>query len=140
MIVTEPQPAIVAHFKDAKKLAIAVVRLLDNASIAVDGFGIPFANPEDPEVEGWVNGNTEVLLGLTILDFLRRREFHFIVPMKAVDLEKEWSFRYTAPPFSYPYGTEHDWPVGEHRQPDTSHYDELLEQTKSAEQFRPAFK
>jgi hypothetical protein len=28
--------------------------------LKVEGYGMPYKNPEDPEVEGWVNNNASI--------------------------------------------------------------------------------
>ncbi|KAK4155741.1 P-loop containing nucleoside triphosphate hydrolase protein [Chaetomidium leptoderma] len=111
--IEDPTPAVVKRFAGpgAKQLAMVTVELAEGARVRVDGFGMPFRNPEDEEVDGWINDNRPTVQNITLLDFLRRRVFHFAVPMSAaID------------------GVE-----------DLGRYERLLEQTKSAEQFRPAF-
>ncbi|KAG7284557.1 hypothetical protein NEMBOFW57_010935 [Staphylotrichum longicolle] len=107
------------------------IRLPDGARIKVDGFGMPFANFENTEVEWWVNNNEPIVDGATLLDLVRKREFHFLVLESPIEVQKKWSEEHLPPPFTYPYGTEHDW--------NWDRYRTLLLETKSTEQFRPAY-
>ena len=127
-------PAVVDRFPGTNHLTVVSVRLAEGAQVRVDGFGMPFKNPQDSEVEGWVNHNTPIIHGMTLVDFLRRREYHFVVPMSTINLAKEWGDDVLLPPFSYPYGTEHHW-----HEDGMDQYTKLLEETKSAEPFRPAY-
>ena len=45
--------------------------MAEGARVSVEGFGMPFKNPEDPEVEGWICSNAPIVQGITLLDFLR---------------------------------------------------------------------
>lgn len=140
-IKAEDAPAVIANrFPGAKQLTLVTANLAPEAHVKVDGFGMPFANPEDPEVDGWVNNSVPMVSGITLLDFLRWRTFRFVVTVPVLAVYKEWSEKSLPPPFRYPYGAEHHWPVDEDGVPDLSHYAKLLEETKSAEQFRPAYR
>ncbi len=130
--VEDAPAALATRFGGGKPLALVSVRLKDGERVKVEGFGIPFANYEQPEVAKWVNDNEPIVGGITLLDFLRRDEFHLLVSHRPVDIEKRWTEDAMPPPFSYPYGTEHDW--------DLDRYNELLQETESKEQFRPAYR
>jgi hypothetical protein len=140
-IRAEDAPEIIAkRFPGTKRLTLVTVGLAPEAHVKVGRFGMPFANSEDPEVEGWVNSNAPIVSGVTLLDFLRWRTFRFVVTVSAGALDKEWNEKTLPLPFSYPWGTEHHWPVGEDGATDLSQYAKLMEETKSAEQFRPAYR
>ncbi|KAK4150791.1 P-loop containing nucleoside triphosphate hydrolase protein [Chaetomidium leptoderma] len=127
----DPPPSLASLFPGARKLCLLSVRLLEGAQVKVDGFGMPFANFENPEVERWVNGNEPIVAGTTLLDLVQKTEFHVLVLESPVDVQRKWSEEHLPPPFSYPYGTEHDW--------DWARYRTLLPETKSTEQFWPAY-
>lgn len=130
---------IVQRFETAKNLALVTVELAREANIQVYGFGMPYANPEDPEAEGWVNGHKPIVPKITLLGFLQSRTFRFVVPVLPSIVDKVWCEQALPAPFSYPYGTEHRWPVDDRGEDDLSRYVDLLDVTKSPEQFRAAY-
>lgn len=132
--------AIIKRFPGAKNLALVTVELAAGANIQVDGFGMPYANPEDPDAEGWVNGNMPIVPGITLLGFLQSRTFRFLVPVFPSVIDKVWCEKALPAPFSYPYGIEHRWPVDDRGADDLSRYSDLLDATKSPEQFRTAYR
>jgi hypothetical protein len=136
----ECTPAVAQRFPGFKHLTMVSVRLIKGATVSVVGFGMPFRNPEAPEVEAWVNQNAPIEGGIALLDFLRQRTFHFILPAALISVEKEWNDQRLPPPFSYPYGTEHQWPPDVDGEPDLRRHQRLLEENKSAEAFPPAFR
>lgn len=78
--------------------------VIGDASVSIQGFGYPFANADNPEVEGWVN-NKPIVDGHTLVDILRSKRFVFVLP-KPVAAAAAHTFnpdRLPAP-FSYPYG------------------------------------
>ncbi|KAK4149095.1 P-loop containing nucleoside triphosphate hydrolase protein [Chaetomidium leptoderma] len=136
--IEEAAPSLVTRLPGARSLV--TVRFNDGAQVKVDGFGMPFKNQEDPDVEGWINRNEPIVEGITLLDFLAQRTFCFVFVASPSTMAKEWDDTRLPPPFSYPYGSEHDWPSdAESRNPDLSRYANLLADTKSPEMFRPAF-
>jgi hypothetical protein len=106
-----------------------VVHVTEGARVKVEGFGLPFANPQDPEIEGWINDDKPLVDAITLLDFLQAGEFYLIVAQPCRDLQKEWDESRLPPPFRYPYGTEHSWHES---------YEALLSANKG-QQFRPTF-
>ncbi len=70
--------------------------------------------------------------GVTLLDFLRRREFCLVVAHKPTYTERYWNEQAKGPSFSYPYGGEHTWDVGR--------YERLLQDARAKEQFRTAYR
>jgi len=100
-------PPIATRFRPGRAVCTLAVRLADNTRATVHRFSIPFANPEDSEVDGWVNHNAPIVPGLTLLDLLRQTEFHFVVFAPASAVKRRWNEQVLFPPFSYPYGTDH---------------------------------
>ncbi|KAH6850200.1 hypothetical protein B0I37DRAFT_428198 [Chaetomium sp. MPI-CAGE-AT-0009] len=139
MTIEQAHPALVKRFPGVGKLSFVSVRLHEDARVRVDGFGMPYKNPEHPEAEGWINSNTPIVENITLLDFLARRSFFFAMAATPASIDKEWNDTRLPPPFSYPYGTEHDWPSAHNGVTDMTRYIGLLERTKSAEMFRPAY-
>ncbi|KAM0553141.1 hypothetical protein ACHAPJ_007428 [Fusarium lateritium] len=82
---------------------------LGHSKVTINGFGIPFANVEDLEVEDWVKDNAPVAGPHTLLDILKQTTFYLVVPttmdltIKLLDIERLPS------PFSYPYGDDQSW-------------------------------
>jgi hypothetical protein len=105
--VEEPTPAIATRFHCGRAICTLSVRLTGDARPVVQGFGLPFANPEDSEVDGWVNRNTPIVPGLTLSGFLRQTEFFLVVFAPKQSVSRKWDARDLPPPFSYPYGTQH---------------------------------
>ncbi|KAK3290860.1 P-loop containing nucleoside triphosphate hydrolase protein [Chaetomium fimeti] len=137
MSVEAATPALVKRIPAA--VSLVSVTIHEDANVKVTGFGMPFRNPEDPVVDGWVNRNAPIVDGITLLDVLAQRTFHVVLPVSCSAVEKEWNDARLPPPFSYPYGTEHTLRLDEKGIPDMSQYARLLEDTKSREMFRPAF-
>jgi hypothetical protein len=75
-----------------------------------------------------------------LLSFLRQREFWFCLVGKPQNVRKEYDEALLPPPFSYPYGDNHEWPVRLNGADDLKHYAELFESAKSPVQFRPAYR
>lgn len=109
-----------------KKLSSLVISLKDYPD--VDGFGMPFANRGHPS-EGVVNNGEYIGENVTLMDMIRRLEFHFIVASPDMPLFSQL-FAGIPTPFRYPYGEEHFW--------DEGRYDEMLPKTKG-HQFKPSW-
>ncbi|KAH7316633.1 P-loop containing nucleoside triphosphate hydrolase protein [Stachybotrys elegans] len=95
---------------ETKPLSLVRITLREGAQPTITGFGLPFANATDPEVEGWVNGNKPVVQSTTLTDMLRQRVFLLVVPATP-DLTSKYIGKFP-PPFSYPYGQEQTWDLG----------------------------
>lgn len=108
-----PEP-IATRFPDAKgkgPFSCLHVTLLGDAKVRVHGFGLPFANVEDAEVEAWVNDNAPIVEGHTLLDILAQRVFHFVIRQSAHDTEKHFHVDRLPPPFKHPYGATPGWDI-----------------------------
>ncbi|KAL7809835.1 P-loop containing nucleoside triphosphate hydrolase protein [Trichoderma aethiopicum] len=121
------------RFPDARgrEKGFTVIRasLADQARVTVYGFGMPFANANDPEVQGWLNENKPITDGLTLLDVIRQRTFYFVVRLYVAVAATRFSID-TMPPFAYPYGTDQGWNV--------SRFKELIKANKGG-QFLAAY-
>lgn len=90
--------------------------LLDGpGKVAVDGFGIPFTNKQNPELDDVVNHNKPIVEDVTLLDVIRADKIYLVVPLPYIDLGREFSEASLPRPFSYPYGTEHSWNLERYR-------------------------
>lgn len=101
-------------------------------TVTVDGFGVPFYNPEDGELGGWLDDDQIIKGGFTLLDFLRERKFYFLVSATAQGFEREFSEARLPPPVAYPYGDNHDW--------DSEHLWKTIQDNKSDASFSPAYR
>ncbi|KAM0268095.1 hypothetical protein ACHAQH_010037 [Verticillium albo-atrum] len=132
----EPSDEVLSRFPDAqglenRGLALLTIKLHEGASVNVTGFGMPFVNVCDPEVESWVNDNKPVVDNITITDVLQQRVFTLLVATQFSQLLKAFDESRLPPPFQYPFGTEHTW--------DMPRIERVLKETKSKLQFAPAF-
>jgi hypothetical protein len=121
ILVKFPRGGIKSTFTDADKigglrerigksgnLSIIHVKLHDDAKIIVDGYGLPFANIDHPS-HGWLNDNQPMIEATTLAGFLQQRDFFLAVAFSADDMCKFWDYDLLPPPFSFPYGTVHNW-------------------------------
>ncbi len=127
----EDHPDVLARFPDAKAKALTLLDIhLDTAEVTVDGFGRPFANAGDVEVEGWVNDGKPILGNHTLVDLLQAKDFFVVVAFNAKDTEKEWDEARMPPSFAYPNGNKHSFQVNRMKK--------LLQDNKGG-QFLPAY-
>ncbi|KAM0470310.1 hypothetical protein ACHAP7_009609 [Fusarium lateritium] len=102
---------LVGLFPDAKSLSYLTVSFSDSdTKPVVIGYGRPFANVQDPQVESWVNGNKPVLDDCKILDVLQLEKYHILVPIKVADAQKNLDPTRLPSAFSFPYGPQ-SWNV-----------------------------
>ena len=110
---------MLSRFPDAKRAEKGLTYLsvvLGEVPVKITGFGLPFANAKDAEIEGWVNENKPILNGPTLLDVLTRGEFELVVAAPMVESQKNFDEDRLPPPFSYPYGTEQSWDVARYKE------------------------
>lgn len=72
---------------------------------------MPFANADDAEVEGWVNGGKPIVGHYNLLAILQQRTFCIVVDKAFEYASKKFCEESLPPPFHYPYGTDQDWDV-----------------------------
>ncbi|EHK15923.1 uncharacterized protein TRIVIDRAFT_1445, partial [Trichoderma virens Gv29-8] len=111
----EAPKAVYDRFPNAKGrekgLTIIRVSLTEEARVTVDGFGMPFANAEDSELEDWINGNKPIVENLTLLDVLGQRTFYFVISVPVTVAMNRFSPDKLPPPYVSPYGTDQEWDV-----------------------------
>ncbi|KAF4996626.1 hypothetical protein FGRMN_4372 [Fusarium graminum] len=106
----EEAPAtIMARFPDAKNLTYLFV-CLGNMKPIIVGYGRPFSNVEDPQVEAWVNKNKPLLQDCTLHGMLQLEQYHAVLPIKTSDAEKNFDLGRLPEPFRFPYGPQ-KWDV-----------------------------
>ncbi|PTB73133.1 hypothetical protein M440DRAFT_1362307 [Trichoderma longibrachiatum ATCC 18648] len=98
-----------------KGLTVIQATLAQEARVTVLGFGMPFADADDPEVEGWISDNKPIASDATLLDFLGQRKFCMLVRLAPDVASKRFSLEKLPPPFAYPYGTNQRWDVGKYK-------------------------
>ncbi|KAG5657908.1 hypothetical protein KAF25_007941 [Fusarium avenaceum] len=98
---------LVSQFPDAKNLSYLTISFNDTKPVVI-GYGRPFANVKDPQVESWVNGNQPLLndCDCTLLDVLQLEKYHAIIPIKVSDAQKNLDPDRLPPAFSFPYGSQ----------------------------------
>ncbi|RSL50912.1 hypothetical protein CEP54_011672 [Fusarium duplospermum] len=123
---------VLARFPNAKRRdkGMTVFKVVMDASATIDGFGYPFANADDAEVEGWVNDNKPIVDGITLMDVLRSKRFCFVVPLPLAVATKCLAMDHLPAPFIFPYGPCQEWKV--------SSYKEDIAKNKG-HRFMPAF-
>ncbi|RSM06136.1 hypothetical protein CDV31_009233 [Fusarium ambrosium] len=123
---------VLSRFPNAKRRdkGMTVFKVTMDASATIHGFGYPFANADDAEVEGWVNDNKPIVDGITLMDVLRSKRFCFVLPLPLAVATKCLATDRLPAPFIFPYGPCQEWKV--------SSYKEDIAKNKG-HRFMPAF-
>ncbi|KAM5344517.1 hypothetical protein ACJ41O_013053 [Fusarium nematophilum] len=128
----EAPESIVSRFPNAKGkekgMTLVTIRLAE--LVIISRFGVPIANSEDPEVEGWIRDNRPIVQGYTLQDFLRQEQLQFVSLWCVYDARKHFSESRLPPPFEYPYGSDQSW--------DLVRFKDLIAKNKG-HQFMSAF-
>lgn len=130
----EANKDLMARFPAAPKTSHTVISVWVNngSQVEVDGFGLQFRNPSDPEMEGWLNGDKVIFPGVTLRSFLEGDRFSLLMPDELPTAQAVFDDGVVMCPFSYPYGTAHNF--------DLTRYGPLLKATKSQVPFAAALK
>ncbi|RBR07978.1 hypothetical protein FVER53590_10855 [Fusarium verticillioides] len=67
----------------------------------IEGFGIPFANQEDHQVESWINGDAPIAGKYGLLDILQQQSLYLVLPASS-SLVKTLGTTQTLSTFRYP--------------------------------------
>ncbi|KAM5349632.1 hypothetical protein ACJ41O_006137 [Fusarium nematophilum] len=130
-IVKEAPESLLARFPDAKSKVMSLLTVCpSDEPLTINGFGMPFANPEDAEVAGWVNENKPIVEGLPLLDLFRQSHYHFVVPESVANATKHFSYSRLPPPFKYPYSNNQAWILPQYKKDIVAN---------KGHQFAPAF-
>ncbi|KAJ4055870.1 hypothetical protein NW756_002986 [Fusarium oxysporum] len=82
------------------------VKLNGGASPVIEGFGKPFVNPADAEVEGWVNYGKPIAEDATFLNVFHQRTFFFVVAWAPGPTSKNFGDQHLPPAFEYGYSPQ----------------------------------
>ncbi|TDZ28400.1 hypothetical protein C8035_v007600 [Colletotrichum spinosum] len=128
----QPVPEDLRHrFAATGHLTAARVKLNEGEKVRVLGWGKPFANKSDSEVEAWVNDNKPIIDDITLLDITRQTEFLLVVANEQKSLGIKLSGLSLPPALDYGYGKPKPW--------DEDKYTELWRKNLSSERFEPAY-
>ncbi|CVL08874.1 uncharacterized protein FPRN_14657 [Fusarium proliferatum] len=82
------------------------VKLNGGASPVIEGFGKPFVNPADAEIEGWVNYGKPIVEDATFLNVFHQRAFFFVVAWAPGPTSKNFGDQHLPPAFEYGYSPQ----------------------------------
>ncbi|EKJ73155.1 hypothetical protein FPSE_06768 [Fusarium pseudograminearum CS3096] len=99
---------LAALFPDTEALSYIIISLGDSKP-TIFGYGRPYANTEDIEMQGWVNENKPIIGQTTLLDVLQFTEYHIVIPIKVAVAEKNIIPDRLPPPFEFPYAIPEAW-------------------------------
>ncbi|KAF5636033.1 DNA helicase [Fusarium sp. NRRL 52700] len=71
----------------------------------IEGFGIPFANQQDHQVESWINGGAPIAGEYNLLDIIQQQSLYLVLPAKS-SLVKILGTTQNLPTFQYPYSKD----------------------------------
>ncbi|KAK3187475.1 hypothetical protein K4F52_003823 [Lecanicillium sp. MT-2017a] len=89
---------------EARELTLMRVALPDDSNITVTGYGMEFANSDDPQMDGWVNENKPVVDRHTLLDLLAQRSFTVVIDSALAGSINRYDQKLLKTTFKYPYG------------------------------------
>ncbi|CVL04063.1 uncharacterized protein FMAN_14843 [Fusarium mangiferae] len=101
----------------------------DESRATIEGFGIPFANQEDHQVESWINGDVPIAGTYHLLDILQQQTLYLILPSKS-SLVKILGTTQNLSTFRYPYSEDSSW--------DFTRFEKELREDKG-QQFAPLY-
>ncbi|OAA80960.1 hypothetical protein LEL_00505 [Akanthomyces lecanii RCEF 1005] len=87
----------------------------------VTGFGIPYANPGEPDVEGWINDQKPMPGGHTMAEFLAQREFTILLDLPVERTIQKYGYGDLPPVFKYPYPHDLAWEIDDYKSMDREH-------------------
>ncbi|GJD01850.1 DNA helicase [Colletotrichum higginsianum] len=132
--INEASAEVSSRFPDAQKskgcLTLVMVYLKDGAQSKIHGYGKPYANPGDREVEDWVNENKPIIDDITLLDVLRQKNFIFLVDYPFSKVQEEWDESPLPSASVYPYRTPDQY--------DLTFFENDIAGNKSKQSFNPA--
>ncbi|KAG9495213.1 hypothetical protein J7337_013448 [Fusarium musae] len=96
----------------------------------IEGFGIPFANQEDHQVESWINGDAPIAGKYGLLDILQQQSLYLVLPASS-SLVKTLGTTQTLSTFRYPYNEDFSW--------DLTRFEKELRENKG-QQFAPLYR
>ncbi|KAH6959138.1 putative DNA helicase [Fusarium avenaceum] len=96
--------------KEKVKMSWVEVALKKGAKVTVEGFGLPYANPDHPAHE-WLRhpASADIIGGKTLLDLLQQEQFTFIVSEPHPLLQTKMDVTSLPASFDFGYGNIHSW-------------------------------
>ncbi|KAM0282168.1 hypothetical protein ACHAO9_010313 [Fusarium lateritium] len=103
--------------KGKAKMSWVEVALKKDAKVAVEGFGLPYANASHPAHE-WLRhpASADIVGGKTLLDILQQEQFTFIVSEPHPLLQNKMDVASLPASFNYGYGNIHSWDMTRYMQ------------------------
>lgn len=77
--------------------------------VRVRGYGLPFANHEDPEVHSWVADNMPIYGKVSLREILNANDFWIMLPLPLDHVQEVLDITAFPQPAVYPYGYEFTW-------------------------------
>ena len=114
-----------------KVYTLITFKLKTGKKVRVEGYGWPYHNVDEPEMEKWLNENEPIFSGITLRDFFNGDRFALVYTENPELTKKKFNESNLPEPFKYPYGTEHSYDLARY-------YDPLPEANKDARRFRAA--
>ncbi|KAF5567852.1 DNA helicase [Fusarium napiforme] len=74
----------------------------------IEGFGIPFANHEDHQVESWINGDAPIAGKYGLLEILQQQSLYLVLPASS-SLVQILGTTQNLSTFRYPYSEDLSW-------------------------------
>ncbi|KAF6807005.1 DNA helicase [Colletotrichum musicola] len=92
-------------------LTVVTIKLKEGSTADICGWGKPFSNTSDPQVNGWVNENEPIIDDVTLLGLVRSRNFLLAVKCCKMHADLHLQEARLPPPFEYGYDNPLDWNV-----------------------------
>lgn len=105
--------------------------LNEGAGAEIHGWGKPFVNTSDPQVNGWINENEPIVDDVTLLGLVQSTAFLLAVKCNTQRAIREFNEARLPPPFEYGYNNLLDW--------DPDQYCKAMQDNKSSNCFMPAY-
>ncbi|KAM3512749.1 hypothetical protein MY11210_003623 [Beauveria gryllotalpidicola] len=94
-------------FSGSKYSEAAVVHITipENSEPIVEGFGFPFSDRENKQLEGWLNDNKPIAAGFSLVDIIRQKKMSFFLDLCVQEVNKKYFAQPLPEPFELPYQT-----------------------------------
>ncbi|KAM3440550.1 hypothetical protein MY4824_001998 [Beauveria thailandica] len=71
----------------------------------VEGFGLPFSDHKNPQLEGWLHGNQPITVGFSLVNLIRQKKMSFFMDLSVHVVNKKFFEQPLPEPFKLPYQT-----------------------------------
>ncbi|OAA39768.1 DNA helicase [Beauveria brongniartii RCEF 3172] len=94
-------------FSGSKYSEAAVVHITipENSEPTIEGFGLPFSDRENKQLEGWLNDNKPIAAGFSLVDIIRQKKMSFFLDLSVQEVNKKYFAQPLPEPFILPYQT-----------------------------------